>query len=118
MLASIESGSTSITYSVPGSPPCRARVDEHKRVVAAQNLVCEVEPATAEVGDGDIRRKLTRAQTFRHLAREAVISEPEIAHGSDQDHALTSTSSDLKNRKRPLSRSISCIGSLSIVTPR
>jgi hypothetical protein len=38
-----------MTYSVPGLAALAADVDEHERVVAAHDLVGEVEPAGAEV---------------------------------------------------------------------
>ena len=100
------SGSTSITYSVPGSPPCLDYVDDHQRAVAAHDLVREVEPAGADVHHADAGRQLALGQPPRHLGAERVVLQPRVADAGDEDLLLelrghagtTSTSAGLKYR--------------------
>ena len=54
-------------------------VDQHQRVVAAHDLVGEVEPARAEVHHRHARRQLARLQPLRDDRAEAVVLHPRVA---------------------------------------
>ena len=74
-----ESGSASITYSVPGVAALAADVDQDERVVAAHHLVGEVEAAVPKSATVDARRLLALAQPLRDGGAEAVVAHPEVA---------------------------------------
>src|SRR4249919_3382187 len=123
-----------------------AHVDQDHRVIAAHDLVGEVEATGAEVLDLDTGRDTHLEQPVDYVAPETVVPEPGVADARHQDlllhvrqlgfgkvgqvghpgdvfallaHVATgSTSSAKKKRKRPVSRRSSCPGSSSTVTPR
>ena len=81
-------------------------VDQDQRVVAAHDLVGEVEPAGAEVDDVHAVWQLVLAQALGDLAAEAVVAQPGVADAGNEDllgascglgHAVI-TSSGKKNR--------------------
>ncbi len=72
----------------PGLAALLADVHEDERVVAAHHLVGEVEPTGAEVGDRDPGRLLALPQALGDRAAEAVVAQPEVADGRDEDLLL------------------------------
>src|ERR1700733_7038069 len=101
-------------------------VEDHERVVAAHDLVGQVEPPGAGVHDGDARRERALAKAPGDLAAETVIPQPGVTDAGDQNApqwllghvSITSTSGAKKYRKRPVSRRMSRPGSSSTVAPR
>ena len=63
-------------------------VDQHERVVAAHDLVGEVEPARAEVHHRHARRQLAPLEPLRGLRAEAVVLHPRVADPGDEDLLL------------------------------
>src|SRR5207248_2314279 len=103
-----------------------ADVDQDQRVIAAHDLVGEVQAAGAEVHHVHTRGKLACCQHLGHLAPEAVVAQPGVPDPGHEDlpgprrsvsHA-SSTSLAKKNKYRPVSRISSCPGSSLTVTPR
>ena len=94
----------------PGLAPLPADVDQDQRVVAAHDLVGEVEAAGAEVEHADPVRELGALEPLGDEAAEGVVLHPRVADAGDQDllrrrllicgaHGpIASSSSPLKNR--------------------
>ena len=64
------------------------RVEQHERVVAAHQLVGEVQPAGAEVHHRHAVGHAARLQPARALAAERVVLQPGVADAGDEDLLL------------------------------
>ena len=64
-------------------------VDEDQGVVAVEQLVGQVHPADAEVGDAHALGHLLGDQAAGHLRTEAVVGQEDVADPGHQDVALT-----------------------------
>ena len=100
----------------PGLTALPADVDQDERVVAAHDLVGEVEPAGAEVEHRRALGQLARLQALDDLAAEAVVLEPRVADarppGSASSHHLHLGGKEPE--KAPVSRMISWPGSSTL----
>ena len=72
----------------PGRAALARGVEQHERVVAAHELVGEVEPARADVHDGHPGRHPAVLQAPRALRAEGVVLQPGVADAGDEDLLL------------------------------
>ena len=62
----------------------RQRVDEDEPVPGVEQLVCEVDPADAEVASGDAVGQLAVREPADDLAAEAVVAQEDVADAGDE----------------------------------